>query len=298
MGRAYPPDVLVIDTDGVLHARLDAGKNAARVKYGRTYHLPDGTFMPAVVTPTLANDAPLAEVLRRMKKESGKVERVSILLPDPWFRMNLVELPPLSDRPNEALHAVRWSLRRTLPIPPESLRVTWEVLSRTPTTVKLLVLSAVDATLAAIEQTFEAAGIEVVLIEPLGLNIWNAVTVREATTQNDRLFFYIRDNDFTTAVFRGPQPLFIRSRNLSGDRTLQQEIRLSASYLRDTVQTVSVERCYVASNTVDEQLHRELEAEFGAPVSPVRLRDFAEHVPSDLTGVEAELTACTGVFTG
>ena len=298
MARAYPPDVLVIDTDGVLHARLDAGKKAARVRYGRTYHLPDATFTPAVVTPSLANEAALGELLNRMKRESGKVDRVSILLPDPWFRMNLVELPPLSDRTNEAMHAVRWSLRRTLPIPPESLRLKWETLATTPTTVKLLVLSAVDETLKAIERTFEAADIEVVLIEPVGLNIWNAVTVREAPTQSDRLFFYIRDNDFTTAVFRGSQPMFLRSRNLSGDRTLQQEIRLSASYLRDTVQTASVERCYVASNTVDEQLHRELEAEFGAPVAPVRLRDFVEQIPSDLTGVEAELTACTGVFTG
>jgi Tfp pilus assembly PilM family ATPase len=298
MARAYPPDVVVIDTDGVLHARLSAGKNTAQVTYGRTYHLPEGTFESGVVTPSLANDAALAEVLRRMKMESGRVEKVSILLPDAWFRMNLVELPPLSDRPQEALHAVRWSLRRTLPIPPESLRVAWEVLGKSGTNVQLLVLSALDATLAAIEKVFEAAGIEVVLIEPVGLNIWNAIAIRETAAAGDRLFFYIRDHDFTTAVFRGSQPLFIRSRNLSGERTLQQEIKLSASYLRDTFQAISLQKCYVAGNSVSPDLHRELEAEFGAPVAPVLLRDFVERVPSDVSGVEAELTACTGVFTG
>ena len=298
MARAYPPDVVVIDTDGVLHARVNAGKSTAQVTYGRTYHLPEGTFENGVVTPSLVNEAALAEVLRRMKMESGRVEKVSILLPDAWFRMNLVELPPLSDRPQEAMHAVRWSLRRTLPIPPESLRVVWEVLGKSGTNVKLLVLSAVDATLVAIEKTFAAAGIEVVLIEPVGLNIWNAIAIRENASAGDRLFFYIRDHDFTTAVFRGPQPLFIRSRNLSGERTLQQEIKLSASYLRDTFQAISLQKCYVAGNAVSPELHRELESEFGAPVSPVLLRDFVERVPSDVSGVEAELTACTGVFTG
>ncbi|HUP50313.1 MAG TPA: hypothetical protein VNA04_16165 [Thermoanaerobaculia bacterium] len=298
MARTYPPDVVVLDTDGLLHARLNAGKKGAQITHGRTYRLPAGTFTDAVVTPELANEAAFADVLRRMKIDSGRMEKVSVLLPDAWFRMNLVELPPLSDRPEEALHAVRWSLRRTLPIPPETLRVAWEVLGKSGTNVKLLVLSAVDATLAAVERGFGAAGMDVVLIEPVGLNIWNAVTVREASTGRDRLFFYIRENDFTTAVFRGPEPLFIRSRNLSGERTLQQEIRLSASYLRDTMQAVSVERCYVAGNSIGDELHGELEAEFGAPVSPVLLRDFVERLPSDLGEVEAELTACTGVFTG
>jgi hypothetical protein len=59
-----------------------------------------------------------------------------------------------------------------------------------------------------------------------------------------------------------------------------------------------VERTYVAGNSVDPELQRGLEAEFGAPVTPVLLRDFVERVPSDVAGVEAELTACTGVFTG
>jgi Tfp pilus assembly PilM family ATPase len=298
MARTYPPDVAVLDTDGVLHARLSAGKKNASVDYGRTYALPDGTFANAVVTPALANEAALADIVRRMKLESGRIEKISLLLPDSWFRMNFVDLPSLSDRANEAMHAVRWSLRRTLPIPPESLRVNWEILSRTGTAVKLLVLSAVDETLSAIERVFNAAGIEVILIEPVGLNIWNAVAVREPATTRDRLFFHIREQDFTTAVFRGAQPLFLRSRNLSGERTLEQEIKLSASYLRDTIQAVSVERTYVAGNYVDPALQRELEAEFGAPVSPVLLRDFVERAPSDVSGVEAELTACTGVFTG
>ena len=155
-----------------------------------------------------------------------------------------------------------------------------------------------EKTLAAIERVFTAAGIEIVLIEPVGLNIWNAITVREAATANDRLFVYVRDADFTTAVFRGSQPLFIRSRNLTGERTLQQEIRLSASYLRETVQTVALERVYVAGRDVDGQVQSAIAAEFSAPVVPVSLRDFVDEPPSHLPALDAELTACTGVFTG
>jgi len=297
MARSYPPDVIVLDTDGLLHARIARGARNPLIQTAKTYAVREGIFTNAVVSPDLADEAALGEVLRRIKMEAGRLERVSILLPDAWFRMNLIELPSLSDRRDEALHAIRWSLKRTLPIAPESLRMTWDVLGKTPAGLKLFVLSAVEKTLAAIERVFTAAGIEIVLVEPVGLNIWNAITVREQPTSNDRLFVYVRDADFTTAVFRGSQPLFIRSRNLSGERTLQQEIRLSANYLRETLQTVAVERSYVAGNDAGGQVQATLASEFSAPVVPVALRDFAGEPPVMLPALEAELTACTGVFT-
>jgi Tfp pilus assembly PilM family ATPase len=297
MARSYPPDVIVLDTDGLMHARVAGGRRNPQITQARSYAVREGLFTAGVVTPELTNEAGLADVLRRLRLETGKWERVSLLLPDSWFRINIVELPTLSDRRDEALHAVRWALKRTLPIPPESLRISWEVLGKGPAGLKLLVISALEKTLTDIERAFTAAGIDIVLIEPVGLNIWNAITIREASTSNDRLFVYVRDTDFTTAVFRGSQPLFVRSRNLSGDRTVQQEIRLSASYLRNTLQTAAFERCYVAGKD-SADVQQALSTEFGAPVVPVNLRDFVEQAPSEITGLEAELTACTGVFTG
>jgi Tfp pilus assembly PilM family ATPase len=297
MSRTYPPDVLVLDTDGLLHARVLRGRKNPQIETAKTYALREGIFNKAVVTPELVEEEGLADVLRRVKTDSGKLERASILLPDAWFRMNLVELPSIPDRRDEALHAIRWSLKRTLPIPPEALRMSWEVLGKSAAGLKVLVVSAVEKTLAAVERVFTAAGIEIVLVEPVGLNIWNAITVREQATSNDRLFVYVRDGDFTTAVFRGSLPVFIRSRNLSGERSLQQEIRLSANYLRETLQTVSLERAYVAGKDTGGQVQAALAAEFSAPVVPVVLRDFVDQPPAHLPDLDAELTACTGVFT-
>lgn len=296
MPRSFPPDVIVLDTDSLLHARLARGRKEPRLTHGKSYRLADDTFVPAVVTPELAREASLAEALRRVRLETGRWENVSLLLPDSWFRINLIDLPSLPDREPEALEIVRWSLKRTLPIAPEDLRVAWHVLARTPSNVKLLVVSAVDKTLSAIERTFTGAGMNVVLIEPLGLNLWNAITVREGATAGDRLFVYVREREFTTAVFRGAQPLFIRSRNLSEERTLLQEIRLSASYLRDTLRSDGFENCYLAGANGD--VAATLAAEFSSTVRAVALRDFVEQVPAELSGGEAELTACTGVFTG
>ena len=299
MNKSFPPDVIVLDTDGLLHARFARGKKGPRIVQAKAYRFADGTFTSSMVTPQLANESALAEALRRLRNETGKWENVSLLLPDSWFRMNIMDLPSLPKNGNgEALEMVRFSLKRTLPIPPDQLRVSYSVLSRSGQAAKVLALSAIDATLSGIERVFAAAGFEVILIEPLGLNIWNAITVREADTTADRLFVYVREEDFTTAVFRGAQPLFIRSRNLSGDRTLEQELRLSASYLRDSLGTEGFANCYVAGTHAGADVTAALAAEFNTQVRTVQLRDFVEESPSDLQARDAELTACTGVFTG
>ena len=297
MARSFPPDVVVLDTDGLIHARLARGKARVRIANAKTYRLAAETFTPSVVTPQLANEAGLAEVLRRLRMETGKWDKFSLLLPDSWFRINIVEVPSLPDREKDAMEVVRWSLKRTLPIPPEELRVAFTPLSRDAKGAKVLVLSAVEATLSAVERSFAAAGFEAVLIEPLGLNIWNAIAVNEPEGNTDRLFLYVRDTDFTTAVFRGSQPLFIRSRNLSSERTVEQEIRLSASYLRDSLAIDTFANCYVAG-AKGAAVHDTLASEFNTQVRAVALRDYVEDVPFDLQGLEAELTACTGVFTG
>lgn len=298
MSRSFPPDVVVLDTDSLVHARLGRGKVNPLIAQAKSYRLAADTFTNAVVTPELANESALAETLRRLKMETGKWTRVSLLLPDSWFRINIIDLPSLPDRGGEAMEVVRWSLKRTLPIPPDTLRITWSVLSKTPAGVKVLVLSAVEKTLANIEKVFTSSGLEVILIEPIGLNIWNAIAVREAETQNDRIFLYLREREFTTAVFRGEQPLFIRSRNLGGERTLQQEIRLSASYLRDNLGTDTIEHCYVAGSGINADVAGVLSEEFAAPVRTLQLREMVEQMPSDVYGIDAELAACTGVFTG
>ena len=296
MAKSFPPDVIILDTESLIHARLGRGRQDAQITHAKSYRLAGNTFAQSVVTPELANDAALADVLRRLKSETGRWDKASVLLPDAWFRMNLLDLQALPDARDEADHMVRWSLKRTLPIDPESLRIRFEVLSRTPSQVKVLAVSAVEKALASIERVFQSAGIEVVLIEPIGLNLWNAITAREAPTSRDRLLFYIRDTEFTTAAFRGAQPLFIRSRNLNADRTLEQEIRLSASYLRDTLRTEAIENCYVAGNRVDPSVITTIDDEFHAPVKTVSLRDFTESAPSGVP-YETELAAATGVFT-
>lgn len=296
MAASFPPDVLVLDDEKLLHARVSRGAKGPRIAQAKSWRLAANTFSPAVVTPQLTNESSLAEAIRRMRMETGRWDTASLLLPDSWFRMNIIDIPGFPEGAKEAQEMVRWSLKRTMPLDPALLRVRYEVLSRKQDSAKVFALSAIDETLNAIEKTLNGGGIDVVLIEPIGINIWNAITVREPASARDRIFFYVREREFFTAAFRGPQPLFIRSRNLSAERTLEQEMKLSASYLRDTLGAESVEQVYIAG-TSNGDLSAVVSSLFGAPVKNMTLADTSDGYPDNAADYEPELTACTGVFT-
>lgn len=295
---SFPTDVVVLDTDSLLLARFAPGKMNPELVSAKSYRLAAGTFSAGVITPLVAGELLLTETVRRIRMDAGKFERVSLLLPDSWFRINLLEVAALPDNPREAEEVVRWTLKRTIPVQPEDLRLAHKVIERGEQRASVLVVAALEKTLATIERLFAAEGLEIVLIEPIGLNIWNAIVVREPSSENDQIFFYARNREFTTAVFRRGTPIFVRSRNLNAERSLQQEIRLSASYVRSNLQPRQIDGCYLAGKPVDGEVSETIAREFAAPVKTVALRDFVEKASDPgLASLEAELTACAGVFT-
>jgi Tfp pilus assembly PilM family ATPase len=298
MAGSFPPDVLVFDNDALLFARLGKSRRGIDVLQARAYRFPSDALAAGVLSPSIENETAIAETVRRVKRDAGRIDGVSLLLPDSWFRIHILEVQDLPDSRGEADEVIRWALKRSLPIRPEELRIAYQPVGRTATSVRVLVIAALEKTLATFEKICAAEGIRVVLIEPIGMNIWNAITVRETPTQNDRIFLYLRNTDFTTAVFRGAVPLFVRSRKLTSERSIDQEIKLSASYVRGNFDAGRIEQCWVAGDRIDDALAGLVAEQFGAPVRKIALREFATPASGVDTGaIEAELAACTGVFT-
>jgi len=296
MARAFPSDVLHIDTDTLLFARFQRRKRPT-ILSARTYTLGPDTFKAGQVTPALTNPEALKTTIERVKREQGKLTDVCVLLPDPWFRINLVEVPDLPDKKADGDEVIRWTLKKTLPIRPEELRIAYQSVGRGESGVRVLVVAALEKTMAAIEATLSAAGLNVVMIEPAGLNLWNRVAAEQEASAN-RLFFYLREHDFTTAAFQGADPLFIRSRSIADDQSLQQAIRLSASYMKSNLGSLKIESCHIAGNGLRPEISQLITSEFDAPARRVSLNDFADFpASSDLSPIEAELMACSGVFT-
>lgn len=294
MLNSTPTDVIVLDYDSALLARF--GRSAGHPLNRTARASIRDAFREAPVTPALADESKLIEAVRRLKGEAGSLERAWILLPDSWFRLNLIEVADLPSGEAEALEVVRWSIRKTLPISADDVRMRWVSLSREDGRQRVLVVSAIEASLAAIERAMRSAGVEVSGIESTGLNLWNAITEREAATGADRILIHVRADEFTTAVFRGTEPVFIRSRNLSGERTLAGEIRLSASYLRESARISAVENCYLAGEGIDPSVADLARDMFGVEPLRINARDYLSIAGASADSQKIELVAARGVF--
>ena len=74
---------------------------------------------------------------------------------------------------------------------------------------------------------------------------------------------------------------------------------MSSSFFESavSVDALTFDTCFVAGSGATPEVRAVLATEFNAPVRMVSLRDYAENAPVELAHAEAELTACTGVFT-
>jgi hypothetical protein len=299
MSKGAYNDIAILDAGKLHFARLAAGSPKPRLTMLGSWRLPAETFGKATLTPMLDDAKSLDDALGKMKLEAGRVERVTLLLPDCWFRINIVEVGNLPRNHADATEVVNWTLKRTTPFNPAELRTVWLALpTRTVNGTRVLVISALERSLAAIEAAFRGAGIAVGAIESSGLNVWNAIVSAEAPADG-RLLVYLRDEDFTTAMFNGSEPLFIRSRSVVGERTIEQELRLSASHLQKTLESTPVRRCYVAGDgQVTSSVLDAIRSEFGGEVEVLTAARFADTTGVTTAGnIDAGIIACRGALT-
>jgi hypothetical protein len=297
MAGSFPQEVFVLDGEGLLLARMQGNGRGARVLEARHYRFGESPFTEAPVTPAVSRPEALADAVGRARRDSGRIERASLLLPDSWFRMNLLEIPAGGERSTSIEELIRWSVKRTLPVRSEEMRFGWTPLLKSSTGSQGLAVGAMQASLKGLERAFAGAGVALVLIEPVGLNVWNAAAARAADDGAIRLFFHLTEKEFTTGLFQGGIPLFLRSRNLSDTRDVRQEIALSASYMRSRLEWNTPAESWVSGNRVPEPVLETIAAEFAAPVRRLRLQDTGAAGPEDASKWEAELLGCVGVFT-
>lgn len=297
MANGFPTEVFVLDREGLLATRFArSGRNAA-VTALRRYRFEQSPFAEAPVSPRLVDPAIVSDAVARARKDLGRVERASLLLPDSWFRLNLLDLPTSADRDTPQLELVRWAVKRTLPVRPEEVRFAWVPLQKNGTGQQVFAVGAMETTLTAIEGAFREAGVSLPLIEPMGVNVWNAVAGRVSDPLAERLFLHITDSEFTMGIFKGPHPRFLRSRNLTGARSLEQEILLSASYMKSRLEWTSIAEIWISGARVSDGVVAAIQTEFEAPVHRTRPEDFFQSDDPQARSWTSELIACTGVFT-
>lgn len=292
--RSFPPDVIIIDREGLRATRLESARGSVQAGSFVRVLFPEPCFDDSP-TPRLQNpDAFVATAESLLRRR--KMEGVSVLLPDSWFRTRIIEMETLPDNPARQEEAIRWAMKKHSPARPEEARLAWHVIEREGKRAHLLVLESNEYALSMIESSLERAGLRVVLIEPFGLNIWNALTMTTDDDGAERILVVAAHDDLALMHFRGSRPLFIRARRIDPARALR-DIRLSASYMRQNTTIESPAACWV----VGDQLGDEMIATLRDELRTTTLRPTPEELGVDTSTVDddaapSDIMAALGVF--
>jgi hypothetical protein len=133
---------------------------------GAALEVPEGTFEIGPMGLQAVDEDRLRPLLTRLQTEVAGSRRASVVLPTGWLRTHLLEFDALPRRQADQRDIVLWRLKKLLPAPPSSLRLTTVPLPPVDERKRLLVLVGVERALAGLEAVFESVEVSPAIITP------------------------------------------------------------------------------------------------------------------------------------
>ncbi len=108
----------------------------------------------------------LVPVLRSLQEKIGGCRRPSVVVPNSWVRLHLLDFDEVPGRLAELEEVVRWRLKKLLPIRPAELRIDAQPEKAPGGGWKVLSVSGVERAWEELEAAFQAAGMQPALMTP------------------------------------------------------------------------------------------------------------------------------------
>ncbi len=149
-----PSLILEIEPGFVLAARID--RSARRVLRMGAHGLEVNSPERLLTRPNIANEEELRRAIQEIVQAIGNGGgRLALLVPDPVVRVAILSFETLPDGPQEVEALVRWRMKDLLPFAPEEARLAYQILSREPEKIELLVMAAKNSVLSGYEAAVE-----------------------------------------------------------------------------------------------------------------------------------------------
>jgi hypothetical protein len=208
----YPSTALGFEKGIATMVQLERGRGSFNLKRAATVSLPETLIRPSFDEPNISDPAELIAALKDLATSAGllKQKRWSVSLPDLSSRTLMLTLESAPASRSELEEVLRWKMERGLGTPLDELSISRERLPADPQGKdRYLVVATPTAILAEYESVLQALGWRAGLIVPrhLGEGQW----LTQNGSRGDSLLLSSSEKGFTAVVFRGKQPLIVRT---------------------------------------------------------------------------------------
>lgn len=264
--------------------QLDRAKSGAHVKRAATVALPESLIRPSFDAPNISDSGELVSAINALATSAGllRQKRWSMTLPDAASRSLILTLESRPSSTAELEEVLRWKMERGFGEALEELSISRQRLPQDADgRDRYLVVATRTATVQEFENVLASLGWRAGLILPRHMGEAQWLTMNGA--QDDSLLISSSEFGFTALVFRGRQPLIIRSIRCDAQECEDELFRLLLYYRdRRGVQAGgSLTRVLVVGEMFSKQRVCEILNEtLGTDVRPLDADDVGLHLLS------------------
>jgi len=212
--------------------QLDRGRGtSARLRRAATIVLPESLIRPSFDEPNISNPSELKAVLTELATSAGLIQqkRWSVALPDATSRSLILTLESRPASSAELEEVLTWKMERGFGGSLSELSISRERLpADTQGKDRYLVVATRASILAEFESVLASLGWRAGLILPRHIGEGQWLTMNGAP--GDALLLSSSEKGFTAVVFRGKQPLIIRTVTCEPDECEDELYRLLLFY--------------------------------------------------------------------
>lgn len=209
----YPATAVGIDKGIATMVHLESGRgNSCNLRRAATISLEESLLTPSFQELNIANQGELVSALRELATGAGlrRQKRWSVALPEATSRTLILALESQPGSASELEEILIWKIERSFGVPVAELTLSRERLpADTQERERYIVVAVRTAVLEQYENVFAALGWRAGLILPRHMGEAEWLTRNGA--MGDSLLLSSFGEGFTAVVFRGKQPLIMRT---------------------------------------------------------------------------------------
>ena len=227
----YPSNAIGFEKGLLTMVQLERGKTASTIKRAATVSVPESLIRPSFDEANISHPSELAAALNELATSAGLLQRKrwSVSLPDAASRSLIMTLETNPGSHAELEEVLNWKVERGFGVPLEELSVSRERLPPDAQGRGRYLLVATRATvLAEYENVLDLLGWRAGLVLPRHVAESQWLTLNGLS--DDALLLSSSDTGFTAVVFRGKQPLIIRTVLCEPDECEDELYRLLLFY--------------------------------------------------------------------
>src|SRR4029453_8106495 len=170
---------------------------------------------PAAVIKGDRHAGPKAALARAVESAGIRSGKASLLVPDSFARVWLLQVPEIPRGAQHTLALIRWKIKRSIAFRIEDAAISWQVLSRpTGTEPAVLLVGLLQTPIVhGYEKGLADAAFKIGLVDLCSFNLFNAyrpAIEKDGVTEADFAVLNATESYFTLMIFRRGNLIFYR----------------------------------------------------------------------------------------